>query len=135
MVEFLIFVFVKYLSYGFVCAFAARSLKFRENDLLKFAITWGAARLLIGFIFGFLILTLYSKLEPFGQLISYIFSFGISRYIEWLILFYAMYRTKGLPFTVSSNVYIFSGITVSLLLDLIAWLFLEFGNANIKFFC
>jgi uncharacterized membrane protein len=136
MVTIALFVIAKFAAYSLFCAQAPKWFAFPEANTTSFGLRWGAARLVLGLAAGVPIAYLFALTEDYGLplALTYAIILVLPRYLEWLILFKFLSWSRELEFSVRANTWIMMGVGVSLTLDFVALLFLEFGNVP-KFFC
>ncbi|HRH77881.1 MAG TPA: hypothetical protein PK129_11075 [Cellvibrionaceae bacterium] len=77
------------MAYYLVFHLAVKGFKIYEADPTVFPLVWTLIKLVIGIPFGVVIVFIYSSLETSGveRHLSYIFSFGGVRLIEWLLVY------------------------------------------------
>ena len=131
-----LFVLTKFAVYCIFCGRAQKHFAFTEEDAISFGLRWGTARFFIGVAAGIPIAFIFAATQEIGLpvALSYMLSFIPARYVEWLLLFKLMARSKG-ALDIRANTWVMMGVGVSLALDLFAWTVIEFGNVNLKFFC
>jgi len=124
----------KFVLYCVVCFALAISFRLQLDSRWNFSITWGAARLGLGLLFGYPIALLFFWLlnSQTSATASYLIAFVPARIIEWGILFALIARRHRIPWGIRANAWVLGGAAVSILTDGLAILA---GADRIKIFC
>ena len=131
----LLFVIAKFFAYVGVCLLARRIFSLRVANELSFSLSWAFVRFGIGVISGVVILIAYNLVsEKLGapDWLSYILSFGIIRYFEWLSVFALIKLRHSVPNSWKVHQWVLVGVAVSLLSD---WVAVLTHVDQTKFFC
>jgi len=130
-----IYIFIKLVLYILVCSAAVPMLNLKVDDRSSFAIKWGVIRFFIGLLAGFLIVLILAILTKAiaNGIIVYVLSFGLVRYLEWLLLVYFISKKQEVTYGSKTQRFIIFGVLVSTLIDGIVYYFDMLGN--LKFFC
>jgi hypothetical protein len=128
------FLIAKFLAYVGVCFFVHRFFLIDTSKPLRFSLSWAAARFCIGLMAALFLYLAFDQLHKLGlpDAVSYILSFGIIRYFEWLLLFGLIKFIHDIPFGRKAQLFVFTGTAVSLLFD---WVAVLIGLHKMRFFC
>ncbi len=130
-------ILIKFILYWFICRLAPKMLSFDVAALPKFAFKWAGIRLLVGLLGGILMFYAYALLQHNGltDTPSYILSFAIGRYFEWLLVLVLILKSVGKspPIGARGQLWLAIGVGVNIALDC-AVLFTGAVD-DLKFFC
>ena len=130
----LLYVVAKYAVYAVCCYLLLRVVGLRVKDPISFAASWGGVRLLLGLTVGIPMFYVYTLWLSAGtsESVSYVLSFVLLRYIEWLLLFLLIARKHHLRLSARAQAWIVSGVLVSCAAD---WLAVQTKLTETKLFC
>jgi len=133
-ISILILVALKFCLYCGIAIYAAKVFEFGVNNIVRFALTWGGIRLFVGLVFGFFIFYAFLLFVDGGmsEALAYFLTFGLSRYIEWTIVFAFMLWRHRKQMGIVAQRFILAGTAINIAIDQVA---IASGLTNIKFFC
>ena len=131
---FLLYFPLKFIFYCALCHWAIElfQIKLSNTSPSGFAAKWAIGRMMIGFIFGFIIVSLLEGFQTHGWfdgestalswVVGYLLSFGVIRVIEWLLVYLLMARIHEFafkPVSIPALKWVLGGAAVSCVLDIV----------------
>lgn len=125
----------KFLVYCAMALLATRLFSFGGSDRYGFMFRYAALRLAVGFAAGLFIVHVWTELPTsWGVVPNYILSFGVFRYLEWLVVLLVMTRKAGttvLELRWKGQAWLLLGVALNVGIDLAAAAY-AFSH---KFYC
>ena len=126
----------KITFYGAMAALAISMLRLWVASPVRFIAAYTTLRFVLGLAMGLVIMTAYAGVSKgTGEVMSYLLSFGVIRYVEWLAVLFVIslrQRTSILQLGWRGQLWILIGIAGNILLD---WIAVRAVLPGIKLYC